>query len=140
VTTTESAELVRRFYESWTRRDLDVVLESVDPEFEFDWSNSRSPFSGVYEGREGLERFWTDIWDAWDEFRLEIEEVRDCGHDCLVAASVVRAQGKGSGIEVEAHGAMLWTLRAEKLLAGTFFQTKEEALAAAEAGEVSEKS
>jgi ketosteroid isomerase-like protein len=139
VTASESAELVRRFYESWTRRDLDVVLESVDPEFEFDWSNSRSPFSGVYKGREGLERFRADIWDVWDEFRLEIEDARECGHECVVAASIVRAQGKGSGIEVEAHGAMLWTLRDGKLLEGTFFQTNEEALAAAEAGDASER-
>jgi ketosteroid isomerase-like protein len=115
------------------------VLESVDPGFEFDWSNSRSPLSGVYQGREGLLRFWTDIWDAWDVFRLEVEDARECGNERIVASTVVRGQGKGSGIEVEARGAMLWTLRAGKLLAGRFFQTTEEALGAANAGEASAK-
>jgi hypothetical protein len=54
-----------------------------------------------------LVRFWTDTWDAWDEFKLEIEDVIECGPGRVVAATLVRGQGKGSGIEIEARGAML---------------------------------
>ena len=127
----ESAELVQRFYESWSTRDLDGVLESAHAEFELDWTNSRSPFSGIYRGHEGLVRYWTDTWEAWDEFKLEIEDLIELGGGRLIAATVVRGRGKGSGIEFEARGAILWTLRDGKILAGKFFQTSAEALEAA---------
>jgi ketosteroid isomerase-like protein len=123
--------VVRRFYESWNERDLEAVLACVHDEFRFDWSDSRSPFSGVYEGREGLLQFWRDGLEAWDEFALEIEDEIECERDRIVTATLVRGRGKGSGIEVEARGAMLWTLREKTLLEGKLFQTKEDALEAA---------
>jgi ketosteroid isomerase-like protein len=128
---TANAELVRRFYESWNRQDVDAALECVHAEIEFDWSDSRSPFSGIYRGREEMRRFWTENWDTWDRFTLELEDVTDCGHGRLVTATLVRGRGKGSGVEVEAKGAMLWTVRDQKILRGKLFQSTEEALAAA---------
>jgi ketosteroid isomerase-like protein len=124
-------ELVKRFYKSWTARELDRVLECVDTEIRLDWSDSRSPFRGVYEGREGLLRFWTDTSEAWDEFSLEVEDVIECERERVVAATVVRGRGAGSGIDVEARGTMLWTMRHGRLLEGRLFQTIEEALEAA---------
>lgn len=90
------------------------------------------PFKGSYHGREGLAHFWRDMSDAWDQFSPEIEEVIESAGERLVVVSVVRARGKGSGIEVEARGGLLFTIRDGKLLEGKFFQTKAEALAAAE--------
>jgi ketosteroid isomerase-like protein len=121
---------VRRFYESWNNQDLDGVLECADAEIAFDWSASRAPFKGIYVGHEGLTRFWTELHDAWEEFRLEIVEVVDCDRERLVTVTVVRGRGRGSGIPMEARGAMLWTVREGTVLRGTFFQNREEALEA----------
>ena len=41
-------ELVRRFHEGWREEDLDTVLDCIHPDMEFDWSESRAPFRGVY--------------------------------------------------------------------------------------------
>jgi ketosteroid isomerase-like protein len=127
----QNVELVRRFYESWNRQDVDSALECVHAEIELDWSGSRSPFSGIYRGREGLRRFWTENWDTWDRFSLEMEDVTDRGDGRLVTATLVRGRGQGSGVEVGARGAMLWTLRDGKILRGKLFQSTEEALGAA---------
>jgi ketosteroid isomerase-like protein len=127
----ENAEIVRRFYERWSKQDLDGVLECAHPEIEFDWSASRAPFGGVYTGHEGLTRFWTELRDAWEEFSLEIVEVVECDGERLVTVTVVRGRGRGSGIRMEAGGAMLWTLREGTIVSGRFFQNKEEALKAA---------
>jgi ketosteroid isomerase-like protein len=42
-----------------------------------------------------------------------------------------QGRGKGSGADVEAAGAMSWVVRGGKIVAGRFFQTREEALKAA---------
>ena len=127
----ENVELVRRFEKSWARRDLDAALECVHDDLEFDWSDSMGPFVGTYKGRDGLTRFWTDMLEAWQDFSPEIEEIFDCGPDRLITLDVVRARGKGSGIDMEARGAMLWTVQEGKIVRVKMFQTKDEALEAA---------
>ena len=123
-------ELVRRFEKSWGKQDLDAALECVHDDLEFDWSDSMGPFVGTYKGRAGLTRFWMDMLEAWQEFSPEIEEVVDCGPERLITLDVVRARGKGSGIDMEARGAMLWTVRDGKIARVKMFQTKDDALEA----------
>ena len=127
----ENVALVQRFEESWTRRDLSAALECVHTDFEFDWSESRGPFVGIYRGHDGLARFWAELLDAWEYFSPTMEEVIECGPDGLITLDVVRGKGKESGIDMEARGAMLWTLRQGKVVRVKMFQTREEALEAA---------
>lgn len=131
MSSTANVELIERFYDAWRRRDLDAVVACVHPEMEFDWLNARGPFRGTYRGHEGLGRFFEDLTDAWDRFVPEVEEVVECGPDRLVAVSVVHARGRGSGIEVDARGGLLYTVRDGRILSGIFFQTRDEALDAA---------
>jgi ketosteroid isomerase-like protein len=126
----ENVALVRRFEKSWARQDLDGALECVHDELEFDWSDSMGPFVGTYTGHDGLTRFWTDMLDAWEQFSPEMVEVFECGPERLITLDVVRARGKGSGIDMEARGAMLWTVREGKIVGAKMFQTKAEALEA----------
>jgi ketosteroid isomerase-like protein len=126
----ENVDLVRRFEESWTRRDLDAALECVHAEVELDWSDSMSPFKGTYKGHNGLARLWTDLLDAWDHFSPEAVEAVECGPDDLITADVVRARGKGSGIDTESRGAMWWTFRDGKIVRAKMFQTMDEAVEA----------
>jgi ketosteroid isomerase-like protein len=104
----------------------------VDTDFEFDWSESIGPFVGTYSGHDGLARFWTDMLDAWDRFSPTMVEVVECGPGSLITVDVVRARGRESGIDMEAQGAMLWTLREGKIVRVKMFQTKAEALEAVE--------
>ena len=127
----QNIEIVRGFETCWSNRDLEGALEHVHDEMEFDWSDSIGPFQGTYQGREGLTRFWHDMLEAWERFSPEMEEVFECGPQCLITLDVVRARGKESGIDMEARGAMLWTVRDGRILRAKMFQTKEEAFQAA---------
>ncbi len=122
--------LVRRFEDAFTRRDLDAALSCVHADFEFDWSNSMGPFVGTYRGHEGLRRFWSELLEVWEEFSPQAEEHVECSNDTLITLDVVRGRGKGSGIDMEAHGAMLWTLREGKISRVKMFQTRDDALEA----------
>jgi ketosteroid isomerase-like protein len=126
----ENVEVVRRFETSWANRNLEAALECVHDDLEFDWSDSMGPFVGTYKRRAGLTRFWTDMLEAWERFRPEIEEIIDCGPERLITLDVVRARGKGSGIDMEARGAMLWTVQEGRISRVKMFQTKDEALEA----------
>jgi ketosteroid isomerase-like protein len=122
---------VRRFYRSWSDRDLDGVLELVAQDVEIDWSGSHAPFQGVYKGHGGLMQFWRNQTEAWESFRVEVIEAIECGPDCLVAVTRVRGRGRGSGISVEAGGASLWRLQNGALASVKLFQHKDDALKAA---------
>ena len=126
----ENVEIVLRFEQNWASRDLEAALESIHDDIEFDWSNSMGPSMGTYSGHNGFTRFWTDMLEAWDEFRPESVEVFECEPGRLITLDVVRARGKGSGIEMESRGAMLWTVQEGKILRAKMFQTKAEALKA----------
>ena len=126
----ENVALVRRFEESWRNQELDAALECVHDEIEFDWSDSIGPFVGTYRGHDGFTRFWNELLDAWERFSPEAVEFIECGPQELITLDVVRARGRGSGIDMESRGAMLWTLREGKIARAKMFQTKAEALEA----------
>jgi ketosteroid isomerase-like protein len=126
----QNVELVLRFEDSWARSDLGAAQECVSAEFEFDWSESIGPFVGIYHGRDGLAQFWEELHDTWENFAPEAEEIIPCGGGQVITLDVVRGRGRGSGIPMQAHGVMLWTLRDGKIARVKMFQTKDEALAA----------
>ena len=124
----ENVEIVRESVAAFNRGDLDDWLEFFDPEIEIDWSASRAPFSGTYTGHDGLRQIWPVLWDAWDEFSPQIEEVIDHEAERLITVNLVRARGKASGIEIAARGAVLWTLKRGKISHMKLYQGKDEAL------------
>jgi ketosteroid isomerase-like protein len=126
----ENVEIVRQFYESWTNRDFEGVLKCSDPDVLFDWSESRSPYTGVYAGHDGLMEFRTELEEAFDDFSVEAVDVIELDSECLVTVTAVRGRGRESGISLEAGGAMLWRLRDGRILSGKLFQTKSAALEA----------
>lgn len=124
-------ELVRRFHQGWIAEDLDVVLECIHAEMEFDWSESQAPFRGVYRGHEGMRGYWRDVREAFEGFRPEIDEIIDCGDGGVVTRTTVRGRGRDSGIEIQAEGAMRWLFRDDRIISGKLFQTAAQAIEAA---------
>jgi ketosteroid isomerase-like protein len=125
------AALVDRFNHSWQREDLDGVLACITEDFEFDWSDSRSPFQGVYRGHEGLMQYWAEQVDAWEEFTIDVVENIWIDAERVLSVNTVRGRGSSSGNIIDSTGVMLWTFRGAKLASGKLCQTKEEAFAAA---------
>jgi ketosteroid isomerase-like protein len=126
----ENVEVVRRFYESWTKQDLEGVLDCAHPEIEFDWSASQAPFGAIYMGHKGFRRWWAEHNDAWEKFRLEIVEIIECGDGRVITVTLVRGRGRVSGISIEGTGAVLWEVGDSKVLSAKLFQTRDEALEA----------
>ncbi len=77
-------------------------------------SNSAGPYSGVYRGHVEIRSFWETFIDAWDELRWNAEEIIEVDDQRLIAVNHLEARGRGSGPEVDATGAQLWTIQRGK--------------------------
>jgi ketosteroid isomerase-like protein len=129
--TDDRVAVMRRFCDAWGDGDFETVLDCIHPDMEFDWSESRSPFKGVYRAHDGMRAYWEDMRDTFEWFRPEIDEVIDLGGERVLTATTVRGRARSSGIELNARGAMVWVVRDGKIASGKLFQDVEQALEAA---------
>jgi ketosteroid isomerase-like protein len=121
-------EIVRAIIDSLNKRDLAQALEAAHEEFEADWSNSIAPHGGVYRGRERARELFESFLEAWEEFRWDVQEIVEVDEARVVVVNRVRGRGRGSGVEVDATGAQLWTIIGGKLRSVKLYQSKAEAL------------
>jgi ketosteroid isomerase-like protein len=80
----ENVELLRRMYEAFYRGDFEGALAYFDPEVEVDASMRVD--EGIGRGRDAVYAMVARWLGAWDEWREEIEEIRDLGGHVLVAS------------------------------------------------------
>jgi ketosteroid isomerase-like protein len=126
----EDLAVVRRAFEAFTQRDVEAVLELVDPAVEFyaptaEIAGKNTP----YRGREGMRRYFEDVARLWEELEVIPREYRQAG-DRVVALGRVYARGP-DGLVVDAPAGWLWRLRAGKIVSGRVYTSREEALEAA---------
>ena len=84
----ENVEIVRRMYQAYLQGDADGALAYFDPQVEAD--NSRRVGGGIGHGREELRGIVAEYAGAFEEFREEIEEMRD---KALEAAGLEESSG-----------------------------------------------
>jgi ketosteroid isomerase-like protein len=124
----ENVEIIRRMYEAFHGGDADGALAYFDPEVVVD--ASRRVDGGIGHGREELNTIITRWLGTWEEWREEIEEMRDLGSQVFVIATQ-RGRGKGSGVEVENRYALLYEVHGDQIARMTVYIEPAEALEAA---------
>ena len=95
-----------------------------------DWSSSIGPAKGVYHGRDEVRAFLGSYLDAFEDLSWNAEEIIEIDDDHLIAVNHIRMRGRGSGVEVDAVGAQLWTLVDGVALSIKLYQSKADALEA----------
>jgi ketosteroid isomerase-like protein len=130
---THSIEIVRRAHEALNSGDMDALVALCDAEFRLDMSD-RVFNPAVYEGHEGIRRFYSEVRDVWESYVWEPEELIEVGPD-VVALLRSTARGRGSGVEVERETAMVWSVREGRATALRFFRDRDEALKTPPMGE-----
>jgi len=128
----ENVEAFKRAVEAYNRRDIDALLEEMDPEVEWH-GGTETLFEGearVYRGHAGLRQWVRDIDEALADTHLEFFEIGDLG-DRLVASGRFRARGKASGAETESPFGCLVDAKNGKAVRVLNFLDPKEALEAA---------
>jgi ketosteroid isomerase-like protein len=126
-----NAEIVRRSTDAYNRRDVDAMLETWAPDAVLDWSNSRGVEAGVYRGHGEIRAFLQQFLASWGEARIAIDEPVEIGDDLLITENVAYLRGR-DGIEVQARSTWLHEFRDGVQTSLSLYQTKQEALEAAE--------
>ena len=125
----DNAEIVRRFYEAWSRDEFPGPAELLDPAVEY-----VNPEGAIEPGiRRGIDAFTAagrKLLDAWDYWRCDIESLTPVD-DQIVAVVRYRTRGRGSGVEIEGRESALWTLRGGKVVRYEWFHDAGDAAAAA---------
>ncbi len=121
-------EIMRRGYAAWLEGGVEAIMPFLDSEIQ--WSQDPNfPGAKTFTGHAGVRE-----WDAWlgesfEERRVEVERIIDCG-DSVLALLVVHTRGRGSGAVTQTPVAHLWTLRNGKGVRVQFYLDPAEALRA----------
>jgi ketosteroid isomerase-like protein len=126
----ENIEIVRTTIDSINRRDLDQALEAAHEDFEADWSNSIAPHAGVYRGWERVRDLFEAFLEAWEELRWDPQEIVEVDEARVLVVNRVQGRGRGSGVEVDARSAQLWTITGGEVRSVKLYQSKADALEA----------
>jgi ketosteroid isomerase-like protein len=120
-------DIVRGLLEAFNRGDMPGFLELCDPSIEWDLAR-RLIDPATHYGREGVEEFFEQQREAWEEApRMEIEDLMAAG-DQVVAYVRVHGRGKSSGVAVDARIAQVWTIRSEKAIRMEYYGDRAQAL------------
>lgn len=124
----ENVEIVREMYEAFNRGDAGAALAHFDPGVVVDASHRVD--GRVGRGHEDLVAILGEWMGTWDEWREEIEAIRDAG-DRVLVISTQRARGKGSGAEWANRFGMLYEIHGGKISRWTIYDDPHAAFQAA---------
>jgi ketosteroid isomerase-like protein len=97
----ENVEVTAGWMAALNRRDLSALLEIADQDVEYaSYLASVSGGEGAYRGHDGIRQFLCDLAEAWDWFKVGVDELRDIGEYVLMVGRL-QARGRTSGLEVE---------------------------------------
>src|SRR4051794_18535715 len=121
----ENVDTVRRMYAAYARGDFEAGLSCLDPNIEFSQPEDE-PGGGTYHGHAGVIEAFVKWTGAWEDYRVEVEELTDHGEGVLARTRHL-GRGKDSGVEVDMRIFQLWTLRNGKVVRATMYYEEAEA-------------
>jgi ketosteroid isomerase-like protein len=122
----DNVEVVRRGYEAFSRDGEEAIFEFLDPEVEVT-PIQEAPGSRSYRGHDGFRQYLTDTREIFGQFSWEATELIDAGESVVVRTRFV-AEGRGSGVPVEAVVFIVWTMREGKAVSSRGYLDPDEAL------------
>jgi ketosteroid isomerase-like protein len=123
-------EQIRAVFAAGARDELDEVLEAVHPDVVADWTRSRGPGRGLYQGRESVREFFATVLEVFDELEYFHDEFIPVDGDKVIRVGGFHGRGHSSGVEVTGRGAQVFEFSGDQLIRATLYQDKGEALAA----------
>jgi uncharacterized protein len=126
----DDVKLLREAYEALNHGDTERALAVLDDDAEW-CEHSDLPEAGLYRGRDSIRAFLEGFLESWDDFTQETEDVL-AGERCVLILLKSHSRGKGSGINVEAQYAHLWTMEGGRGVRVDAYFSRDEALRALE--------
>jgi ketosteroid isomerase-like protein len=125
----ETIERARRVMDALSRADLDRLLGVADPDVAWHSFFAGLGEGGVYRGHDGTRQYISDLRDAWEIVRADIDDVLAVG-DVAILVGRIHYRGRGSGIETESAAGWMLKFRDGRLIRFRAFREPEHALEA----------
>jgi ketosteroid isomerase-like protein len=125
----KNVEIAERAIAALNQRDIEGYLACCTEDVEL--RTPLTPVAGVYEGADGIRRFFADVEDAGPDFRLELERLQDLGGQRVLAFVRVTSHGRASGLPTHAETGNVYEFEEGKIKRIRIFLDREEALQAA---------
>jgi ketosteroid isomerase-like protein len=125
----ENVETVRVLWAGLERGD--VRLDLCDEEIELRTA-AEIPVADEYRGHTGVRQWVTDVWEVFNGFHNEVEEILEAGGGDTIV-TVVRTSGRmrHTGLEAKVKWAVVWSFQRGKVVRAHGYLSKAEALEAA---------
>ncbi len=127
----ENVEAFDRGIAAYNRRDIDGLLQELDPDVE--WHSALLiPFGGratVGRGHDGVREVLREVYEVLAEIHLDYSEVRDVG-DRILATGRIRTRGELSGAITESSFGTVSEMKNGKSIRFTTYLDPDEARAA----------
>jgi uncharacterized protein len=94
----QNVDRFRAAIEAMNRRDIEGVLQTMDPEIRFE--HRLAALQGSFVGLEGVRGWLADLAEHFDSWRIYCEDIRDLG-DRVLALGTIQASGRESGVETQ---------------------------------------
>lgn len=123
--------VVRRYFDLVAARDLEALAEILDPEVL--WLGTRGGLEEhrVIRGPDACVAYLREIHEPWDRFTWAWSVERLIENDDTVVAFLREATGtRGGDLEVTNETAIVFTVRAQRIVEATGYLNRDEALAA----------
>lgn len=105
----------------------DAAIEFATP----DGGDGFGPMGGPFVGITGLRAGWAEWLGAWESFRGRIGDVIEVGPERVLVLAHALGRMRGSGFELDAPSAMLFTVRDGVIVRIEHFLDQEQARRAA---------
>jgi ketosteroid isomerase-like protein len=125
----QNVEIVERAVAAVNERDLDAYLACCTDDIEL--STPWQGVTGVYQGAEGIRRFFVDLGDTTPDFQIVIEHLAPVGPSRVLAFTRGTATGRASGIATATDSGNVYDLVGGKIRRIRIYLDREQALKAA---------
>jgi ketosteroid isomerase-like protein len=121
--------VVKAVFAAFAERDVDRVLELIDPECEFTaMTNDFAGRTEPYRGLDGIREYFRDVALVWDELRLTPREYREVGDSVVVTG---RVNARSPSRIVDGSTGWVWRVRDGRVVYGRVYPSAADAERAA---------
>ena len=126
-------DIVKAVFTAFARRDLARVETLISEDMEFHAVTAGvAGRDGPYRGHPGMELYFADVDEIWDEINLTPLDFQEVGDVILVTG---RVWARGSGRVVDSSTGWLFRVRDGRMVWAEVFESATEATAAASGSE-----
>lgn len=125
----DNVDVVKEAFAAWGRRDGDTMRELFHADGEFRSAIVAGIEGGVYR-YDDVERNFSDLDEAFEDWHTEDERFLDVGGNKVVVLYRIIGKGKSSGVPIDSDVGLVFTLRDGKITLGKVHLNSQDALRA----------